>query len=135
MARGRKKKTVLNQKVEEPIAATPEQIEDIKKEGAKEIAKLVDEKIVDDLKELGGDKPEEISLKVSGEKLAEVLYEGKVGAQVEPEAKVEEDSGEEVVVSKEVSRPIGIRNLDKDVVRSMSSRDLRHFQRTGKLPK
>jgi len=55
---GRRKKTAaLNQStpppvVEEPIAATPEQIEDIKTEGAKMIAEEVNKTIINDLQEL-----------------------------------------------------------------------------------
>ena len=64
---GRRKKSVaLNQSsikpveepiVEEPIVATPEQIEEIKKAGAEDIAKLVDEKIQEDLQELADNVP------------------------------------------------------------------------------
>ena len=132
----RKKKSVLNQVVketvikEEPIVATPEQIEGMEEEGVKEIAKLVDEKIQDDLQtlsepkeEISLRKQEEISLKVSGEKLAEVLEEKKVEAVTDEEVK------EPVVEGIVIIKP------SKEQLAKLSKAGLRWYQRTGMLPK
>ena len=70
----------------------------------------------------------EISLKVSGEKLAEALEKNK---RVDEE--LEEVVEEEVVV--EVPRPAGIRSLDAETRNRLSRSELRFFQRTGILPK
>ena len=53
---GRKKRVALNQ-VSAPPVATPEQIEEIKKEGAKMIAEQVDKQIQEDLQELTNKEP------------------------------------------------------------------------------
>ena len=93
---GRRRKSVaLKQSssppvVEEPIVATPEQIEEIKKEGAKDIAKEVDKKIQEDLQELA---PEEPKLKS-----VEILEEG--AGLVYSEDYVEDPNVENTLVTK-----------------------------------
>ena len=148
MARGRKKKTVLNQKTEEPkveaaklLAPELESVQpmaepvvgwvqpDIEQSTEEIIKKGMKTKIVEEPKgTVGRPDSEMISLKDSGEKLSEVLQK-KEEVVTEPE--------EEEVVEKvdETPRPAGIRSLSKEQRNSLSRRELRYFQRTGILPK
>ena len=130
----RKKKSVLNQKAEEPkeVMKTEEVSDDsvvgwvnpeLKKDSTEEIIKELEKNHLVDAEE----EVKEISLKVSGEKLSEVL---------EKKA-VPEEPKEEVVEEKvdETPRPAGVRSLDKDVLKRLTHRELRLYQRTGILPK
>lgn len=136
----RKRKTILNQifdeprsevkseglVFEEPIVATPEQIEEMEIVGAEMITKEVNKRILDDIKELEEVEPEqeEISLKDSGEKLAKLREKENLKTEKDDEKVVDE-----------TPRPAGIRSLDKDVLKRLSHRERRFFQRTGILPK
>lgn len=127
----RKKKKVLNQVIEEPKVM-------IKSEG-----KVIEQKpvIEQSLAGLENDDspqyiiPEEpeisesdmISLKDSGEILAELKEK-----EDEDFDDSEEDVDEEVIET--VPRPAGVRSLNKDVLSTLSRREVRWFQRTGKLP-
>ena len=113
--------------------------EEIKKEVVEEIP----------ISEQDGSKPKEVSyfgkveqseeivaakITVGGEELITKLNEEKE----EVESPVYEGDGKdegEIEEVEEVSRPVGIRGLDKEVAKRLSTRDLRWFQRTGKLPK
>jgi len=130
MAR-RKSKSALNQmKVvvnQEDIEKVEELhdidlVEEVKEMAAEEYGVSEVEVVVESKKE-----PQEISLKVSGEKLSEVL---------EKKA-VPEEPKEEVVEEKvdETPRPAGLRSLDYDVKKRLTHRELRLYQRTGILPK
>jgi len=140
MARGRKKKSVLNQKTEEPkveaaklLAPEIEPVEPVVgwvnpelKQNPEEIV----EKMIENKTKIV-EEPKEISLKDSGEKLSEVLQKREVIEKEEVVAEPEE------VVEKvdETPRPAGIRSLSNEQRKSLSRRDLRYFQRTGILPK
>ena len=131
---GRKKKSVLNQGVKEPV---------IKEESKEESKGLVyGEDYIEDptiertlvekspatvleevsLKDVKKDS-NEISLKVSGEKLAEVLEEKNV-------EEVEEPVVEEPVVDRLI-----IIKPSKEQLSSLSKAGIRHYRRTGMLPK
>jgi len=144
--RGRPKKSVLNQKVEEPkldnlgvtedgTAIHPDNFpkEDVVGWVQPEIEQSPEE-IVESIlekKEEVISEPQEISLKVSGEKLYQAIQKNE--ESVTEEIDDDEDVDEEII--DETPRPVGLRALDKDVRKRMSSRELRLYQRTGILPK
>lgn len=139
---GRNKKNVLNQVAKEPqekeisVKVTEETIDKLKEvhdldavEVAKEMASENFNVPKENVKVIISESEQaEISLKVSGEKLAEALEKNK---RVDEE--LEEDVEEEVV--EEVPRPAGIRSLDAETRNRLSRSELRFFQRTGILPK
>jgi len=139
MARGRKKKTVLNQKTEEPkveaaklLAPEIESVQPMAEPVVGWVQPDIEqntEEIINKVIEDSKPASEMISLKDSGEKLSEVLQK-KEEVVAEPEV---EDVDEEVI--DETPRPVGLRSLSPEVRKTLSSRDLRYFQRTGILPK
>ena len=129
---GRKKKLILNQTVTEPkIEIKVETPIEEKPMGVTDTGIVIYPDNLPEEESLAAvsesEKDNEISLKVSGEKLAEVLEKNKQDVE-----EVEDEAEEDVV--EEVPRPAGVRSLSKEVLNSLSRRDLRWFQRTGKLP-
>lgn len=129
----RNKKSVLNQKTEEPkveaaklLAPEIEPVEpivgwvnpELEQNSEEIVEKMIENKtkIVEESKE--------ISLKVSGEKLSEVLQKKEVVEKEEVIEKVDE-----------TPRPAGIRSLNKETLNHLTHRERRFFQRTGILPK
>ena len=131
----RKKKLILNQKVEEPKVEAAKllapEIESVQPISVTDTGIVIHPDNFPKEESLAAvsepEKDNEISLKVSGEKLAEVLEKNKQDAE-----EVEDDAEEDNII--EVPRPAGVRSLSKEVRDSLSRRDLRWFQRTGNLP-
>ena len=130
---GRKKKSVLNQSVKEPvIKEEPEVVEEITQEDMDmdKYDMTVHSEVHPPIKEQKSAQDEislkdakEISLKVSGEKLSEVLEEKKA------EAVVKEEIEEPVVEGITITKP------SKEQLSKLSKSGLRWYQRTGMLPK
>ena len=125
----RKRKTILNQSSKEPIAATPEQIEEMEIEGAKMVAEEVNEKILEDIKILE-EVPEEIQTFYNTdivEELEDVVEEELEENVVEPAP----EEGQAVVFTNE---PIEIEIPEKPEPRSLTVKEHKRFLRTGMMP-
>jgi len=130
---GRKKKSVLNQIVGEPIIkeepkeeVVVEEVSIDEQDGSKSKGEsfFKREEEPKEQEEISLREQEEISLKVSGEKLAEVLEEKKLEAVI-----VEEKAEEPVVEGITIIKP------SKEQLSRLSKSGLRWYQRTGMLPK
>lgn len=109
----RNKKSIFNKIIKEP------KIEETSKEIVFE--DVHDINPIDELKEI---EQKEVSLKDSGEKLAEVIKEKEIEEPV-VEEKTEEPVVKEIIITKPT----------KEQLLRLSKSGLRWYQRTGKLPK
>lgn len=121
------KKSVLNQFMgkQKPKVSTvvPEDI--VPEEG---VINLGENQVIDALTETKKTKQAEISLKESGELIANTVEKSKANV-----IEIEEEIDDEVVFKS--NSPLNINFVPKKEVEKLSHKDLRWLQRNGKMPK